>query len=1182
MGLLPIPPGLVRLAYLSGGGKWQADLLAEVRKFGFGKILKAKSLIASYEMFLDPTRMEHQNTGVRTAGKTLYSTLVLPRIQGLYFQFPPKFLIVNPSPNDRKIRCTYPGGVSDIPIFEQGPKDEDSQSESKDKSKVIGPLFGIENPLPNGIFTLFIPSERIARPEIDNSDSSYAKIDMTFSFHVEWAALNPFLEEQHVLVSPVTLESVLIETYPESFAHLVKQKRKSDSDNRRQKSGETGPLNAIARMGDLLTDAHKQVSGMVKEEWDESTQARVSNALAAAKLYFNEDPKRKAAISSALSVWDSYFGAKDVIEKWEKLWTQFSDAADQAPHLKKIRQAIDSGFLNKTFHATRWQKYYLDLLKKNNGKKNHFIDLVQSDGPEEELRAFLRSSVPRELDELDNILRLSKKGAQRAATALWAVDTAINTYRFAQMIQVTGSKTESAEVERRRLAQAVETYAERYSKAPNPMSVTRLSTLAKRADLAASERDEAAKDAVLASTELILGLGTLITAGPGVMAVVKLGKETLSTAADIFGAASDAVDQRLFGAALGEWKDSASRSFSLAADHDRCWQDLMSRSGPGSSRDPMVQFQLRRMAVIGLLRLIERCGSRFADKAKFKEKVEQNELEGYIRYFLLPRKNGFVLPIIEVSGPHMHQVSFPPLDLVWGYIKGHKDKGKKWNTRFNSDEDSRWFEGKFQSLFPIHKMESKDALSLATTFSRHFGGVLSQSLVHSRVQAQTGEGDWLDVEGFTHHRSISPFTPLRIVVIFRSSESLVGMPLSIQLVRTDTLPDTEGVLYKVPLEPVYQSERDRGLDGGLVSIGPEKSYLKPDAGFYSAVLHPFYFDAKSERIFQGAKPCGWFTLWKKNFMQVKFDLVVGKTRKAIPIGQSGKSTFKVDVDPWNSVLFQMVLDRAFLAHKTSDPTKRPIFDRAGTAEFCPKLVGCFLKSAGKRVFYPPGRDGTIHPADFDFAWDSEFEVIFILASRRVDEAYLKEESIRFDADLTSRHVGDAEEGGVVEGLMEIYRKQARSDMGPVHPLVFQAIAGFPEPVKNLTPEGLVNSLLEKDIVTKDETVRVPKAFPPTVPYHYFAAGLNFGYSVQGHSGDMTAMAGLKPFARSFGQPKKQRYAFGITTQPPEGLQLEQVLVLDLPPIPKGFLKGTQLAGKEEVFVTKPTVHPLLRIEKVDL
>lgn len=919
---------------------------------------------------------------------------------------------------------------------------------------------------------------------------------------------------------------------------------------------------------------------MVKEEWSESTQARVTNALKAAVSFFERDPKKKAAVSFVQSVWDSYFGAKDVIEKWEKLWSQFSTAADQAPHLKKIRQAIDSGFVNKTFHATRWQKHYLDLIKKGKGKENYFIDLVQSDGPEDELRAFLRSSVPRELDELDRILRLSKKGAQRAATALWAVDTAINTYRLAQMIQESEGRAESAEVERKRLELAVEAYAERYSKAPNPMSVTRLSVLAKRADLAAQERDEAEKDAVLAATELVLGMGTLITTGPGVFAVVKLGKETLTTAADIFGAASEAVDQRLFGAALGEWKDSASRFLSLGADHDRCWRDLLSRSGPGSSRDPMVQFQLRRMAIIGLLRLIERCGSRFDDKAKFKEKVEQNDIDGYISYFLLPRKSGFKVPITEVSGPEVYQVGFPPLDLVWGYIKGHKGKDKKWNAQFNSNEDSLWFEGKFQSLFPIHRMESKDVLTLATTFSRHMGGVLSQNLVHSRIQAQTGEGDWLDVEGFTHHRQISPFTPLRIVVVFKGEEFLVGMPLSIQLVRTDTLFDTEGIRYKVPLEPIYQSERDRGLDGGLVSIGPEKAFLKPDAGFYSAVLHPFYFDAKTERIFHGAKPCGWFALLGKNFMEVEFILSVGKTKRSIPTGLSGKSKFKIDVDTRNSVLFHMVLDKAFLAHKSSDPVKRPIFDRALSAEFCPKLMGCFLKSDGKMVFHPPGRDGTIHPTEFDFAWDNEFKVIFILAARRVDEAYLKEDVIRFDAGLTSRHVGDAEERGMVDGVMEMYRKQAQSDMGPEHTLVFQGIAGFPQPVENLTPKDLVEGLLSHEILTRDNPVQVPTAFPPLIKYHYFAAEANFGYSVEGLSGDSTAMAGLKPFARSFGLQKKQRYAFGITTQPPEGLQLGQVLVLDLPSIPKGFLKGTQLAGMEEAFVTKPTVHPLLKIDKV--
>lgn len=250
MKLVPIPTGLVRLAYLAKGKTWQEALIAEVRKVALGKHINAVSQWVTADMLQEPKLFGSFNSSVATLPNTAPSlVLVLPRMQALYFHFPSGFLKAQPDPAISKLQCVFPGGTGEISIFEIDADPPALNSNGEPIREAMGSLYRFDRPLQDGVYILNIPYGRIEKSAFSGSGFYSEHMDFILSFHVEWVTLNPFFEEHHLWVSPVTLESVLVEAYPEAFVHLANKKEENSFGNGNSRRGEAGVLDSLASLG---------------------------------------------------------------------------------------------------------------------------------------------------------------------------------------------------------------------------------------------------------------------------------------------------------------------------------------------------------------------------------------------------------------------------------------------------------------------------------------------------------------------------------------------------------------------------------------------------------------------------------------------------------------------------------------------------------------------------------------------------------------------------------------------------------------------------------------------------------------------------------------------------------------------------------------------------------------------
>ncbi|MFT5117648.1 MAG: outer membrane protein OmpA-like peptidoglycan-associated protein [Kiritimatiellia bacterium] len=260
----------------------------------------------------------------------------------------------------------------------------------------------------------------------------------------------------------------------------------------------------------------------------------------------------------------------------------------------------------------------------------------------------------------------------------------------------------------------------------------------------------------------------------------------------------------------------------------------------------------------------------------------------------------------------------------------------------------------FQSYFPVHAFGSDDIKSFGETFNPIFSNYGRAQLYKTAIYyLDQNTNKWVlykdkittKIYGggrrrVSHYPEISPFTPVRILVVF--NDEMVGIaPLSFRLSRTDGI-DIPGPTYKALAAPLGKEE--------LLDYQNESQY----AGRVGCVFYPFF--SLGKKTFRGTKPLAtskafWIYDNAKDYnnagnlrhMYYSYSCSIGENNTFYDIPLSSEldsnNEIKLDSDFFNAVAddFKVsintearpgelaLLEKHFLISKTPDYEYPPLF-----------------------------------------------------------------------------------------------------------------------------------------------------------------------------------------------------------------------------------------------------------------
>ena len=612
------------------------------------------------------------------------------------------------------------------------------------------------------------------------------------------------------------------------------------------------------------------------------------------------------------------------------------------------------------------------------------------------------------------------------------------------------------------------------------------------------------------------------------------------------------------------------------------------KSGKDEGSVPAL-FRVRAAVLTGLVRLIDRCGTRYNDKEAFEKKVKQYDIAGYIDTFIFNFE-----PSTEIV-----LSTFLPLDELWLYLYGCK-AGLQADTMMRAAgaavrsipvlDVSRAIIGKsktvpyqkvllnYQKNFPLHQFTSGDPVKLAKTFCIDYSGVDKGNIAFTAAYYYDEQDNaWHMLPGT---KMIHPFRNVRIVVVLKPSqakpgekqEDLTGLPLSLRLVRTDGL-DVDGPVYKALAIEMVKSEKNEGRDKGLLETPEEKPFISNETQkYYGYVFHPFYYwDGKIET---GIKPFGFIKLEKLPGFDLELRLKTGKIDKVISVDNKSQTNIRVYLPtqrtfPLAPIMVDMITNDAFLGNKSSDAVYNECFSSLANVH----LSGYLIRRNNALMYSNAGKHGLLSREEapltagyqFDFSWESPFEIIFLFTADFIQKWWSEKDTINFPLQVTCSEDGD-------EG--PTYRSEA-------YALKSKAFI-----TNTLTIGALKEYLVEHRIIDVSDKIGNPGepffSYSNNYQQYIFAAKVKFNYDVEDAKNEMIQYNGFKPFSKQYisaSEDKKYEVTFKIAAPQKIGLQIDHSAKFYLPGLPKQSSKRPFLTNKN--FVTKETVRPLTSIQTPD-
>ncbi|MCG5053675.1 MAG: hypothetical protein KA712_11995 [Myxococcales bacterium] len=1138
------PPGLLRQAYIALGEGWQAELVKLLQQDNFDHALK--TLPAKFvRKDLHPEELELQEIKAHFKDGETYQAQIVPCTRLLSFLIPEDVLqdapstlsVYNVADPDEKVAFSRAPNPVHLAIGHKRPASFISYSSSGSHLKP-------------GTYVVDCPASAF-RPDLHRRFDSGAKLKR--SFEVAFATTNLFSEfDFHVFDLP-SVESALLIDFPERYPHILTPEAVSSSVPTEPEYAAAAPATLRFKASFAVAyEKQKMAVGAINAELSENAKTVVKAALESVSKAALAEGDQKVA-SAILSLHTVYESAKETAEKWKKLRI----ASENAKVLGLVESMVDGNLLQRLFLRTKWRDAVIDAIGRtadrahDNRLGNYVVRFKDKINPVT-LKTLVKSTASSRQSVLDQMVG----GGQRSSRALSALDTAVTLEQTIALWNELWEKAGDVRVANERLSQGTRTYSRRFGSAPCLPAIERVVALRKLADAERLAYDEKQKEALKRSITLALKAAVHVPIASEFAQVALFAVDTWDAISTVATEIDKLIDSHL-------WRHRSvnARNRETAQLHAAQCEAIAEIRSSNPDADPAVQLRLRTMVLIGLVRLIERCGTRLPDEGRFKRKVEQYRISEYIENFITSGK--------KVSVPVLSGV---PLDELWLYVAGNKNQ--RWTDEIYQENfrhgPPRWptmlpeiqRHLAFQRFFPVHGVESKNAFELAKAFSLNFAGVLDHALCYTEVYVRRKPEDpWIALKQADF--AITPVTPIRVCAIFKSKSDLTGTPVSLQLLRQELVFfESEGPVYKSALERT--SLGDNGAVAGKFYLPgtPEARYASDDSA-YACIFFPFY-NFHGHTI-QGLKPFGALSVSSCAELNYTFRLKVGDDEKTINIGGEGKLV-KLEIPIQVPMFVDMILDNDFQENRTSAAKYGNLVlsndnkDKAG-------IVGAFVRAGGPTAsWHTAMRSASDTPFfanrvdAYDRAvpcdWGEPLELVVVAYAR-----YLNQKSgwpvdhIRFPAWLQLSQ----EKGGILKGLRELADAMPA---GPAYGVTLLSV-DLERPVREVTAMRLSQTLRDPRLLgpkapnlarDKDGLFRLP------FPAYLFVAHVTFVYQLENQDGRFSVIPGLRPFSSDYPTMTAETYRLRLVSPDPVSFDTKDDMAIAMKPIPRDVWRGTAFAG----------------------
>ncbi len=792
----------------------------------------------------------------------------------------------------------------------------------------------------------------------------------------------------------------------------------------------------------------------------------------------------KFVLDTAFTCYAGVNQAKALVDKWRLVMDKgaLSKLRQREKTLKHTIRSIgdltEGGTLNKLWTQWSWNKWALNELRTKPIPEKNVLELLEISEDKEKLGALVSEGLPNA-----QLPKLKYGSLIEIGTA--GLDLTLQAYQAYEAWSTWRNTADALKLQEERLvattwglanswfSKSTGVVAPEWDKCVNVMSQIRLlETLRVNYRKESIELLKQQVMFVLKLLEFVPVLGEIAWVINLTIDTVKLGEELLASGLDV-------VDRYVLKEKLKAWKAERAnrvgirkRVRAVRAGMRAQRKNWSGTTGPQD--DPVFQAYVLEEALLGLMYLIDRCGAR-VNSAAFARKVKQYRIEEYVKAWFGPHPRAYY----TVWSSWLESVPGANLGEYWLYCVGNKEGRDDEELFWRREEEPFvgelreayvWIENLFmfetrlaigvplvpvtyQNWFPIHHVESKDIYSLCRFFGRTMPLLEEWDIVYSKVYLWR-DGRWEPVKDDRQNGAESavtpwptPLTPVRIVVIFGGGSTLFGLPVSVQLIRTDTWPDTAGPVYKTSVEPLDQAEnyefRREGGKGGETGAGPGDADSSPvgrehgeglshaegdewfsqiASGSDGAIsvqefasddgLLPYGDEAeflpkrvpgepsgrtiynygfvlypfyvwRKQTLF-GVKPTGPVPYQPNQSMKVKFRLKVGpRTFKIGDASHRDGDVFKVYLHGKNEVATPLTLDRGFLWRKSALDGK-PQPVLIGNTHIAAICLKCG-KNSDWVAF--SGHAQVIRKDRFVFDWMQPFEVILLVASVDVNREW---------------------------------------------------------------------------------------------------------------------------------------------------------------------------------------------------
>jgi hypothetical protein len=468
----------------------------------------------------------------------------------------------------------------------------------------------------------------------------------------------------------------------------------------------------------------------------------------------------------------------------------------------------------------------------------------------------------------------------------------------------------------------------------------------------------------------------------------------------------------------------------------------------------------------------------------------------------------------------------------------------------------------FRKPFPIHSIASSNDVDFARAFCVNYSGARKVGKLNLHIQTKAGE-KWQTLSGNVQvPTTITVLDSVRCLIEFDGEGDFSGLPVSMQCIRTDTFPDTQGPIYKgyfVSYE-VFQKLNEKEMNAPLKAAAEGKK--SSDSQKYVCDFRPFYFFRSEPRL--GFKPFGFISIAANPIMDMSFQIKIGDTIFEDNDFAMHPPRLRVSI-PWKDPLCaDMILDRKFLENKTSENRYDPLFINAFTP---PWVLGVWIKAGKEFKAFASSGEGSEIKADLssDFAWNSPFTMIILVGAPFTSQFYEGRHPVKVPGKISVKELTGIDTAGP-EYDVDIVEIFSNTSKVPGH---------FGGDFNACLKDASSRSLL---LQTTESLPKIPITSPGRM--NLFAIRFEAKFQVEDDSNDFVSFDGLKPFGSAFldlKHPGHYRYGFSLNALDPIGLNLNDFLELKVPGFVAEDLKARSFIN--EKFVTNSLLTSELKMPR---